>query len=324
MNPLYFYTKIYGSLECKNVPYWLLTPIRRLVRKLANKHIPRYFKNNKPQFVKGLFVSFTSFPARIDNVWKVVESLKNQTVMPEKIILWLSKEQFPDEESLPQSLLSERDALFEIRLVDGDIRSHKKYFYTLREYADKSFITCDDDVFYDPNMIRRLVEASRLFPGCVIANHTHKLVFESSGEISSYMNFVGDIKPYSSDNLIQIGIGGVLYPPHCLHEMVIEQDLFMRLAPLADDIWLNVMARLKGTPIVQSSKDVLSLPVVDGSPSLSDVNNGENRNNQQITQIREYLKSKGLEDIYNVKCDIRSSISDKYVTKTIGANNFKD
>lgn len=324
MNPLYFYTKIYGGLACKKVPYWLLTPIRRLVRTLANKHIPKYFNNKKPQFVKNLIVSFTSFPARIDNVWKVVESLKSQTVLPEKIVLWLSKEQFHSEENLPQSLLSERDALFEIRLVDGDIRSHKKYYYTIKEFGDKTFITCDDDVFYDPNMIRRLVEASRLFPGCIIANHTLGIRFDVDGNVSLYHDFIKDVKPFSSQNLIQIGVGGVLYPSHCLHEMVTEQDLFMKLAPYADDIWLNVMARLKGTPIVQSSKDVLWLPIVDESPSLSDVNNGENRNNQQITQIREYLKSKGLEDIYNVKCDIRSSISDKYVTKTIGANNFKD
>src|SRR5690554_3540856 len=66
-------------------------------RHVANFLLPLYFKlvnfffpkmhvlNSKDEI--GLIVSFTSFPARIDNVWLVVESILRQSVKPDKIIL---------------------------------------------------------------------------------------------------------------------------------------------------------------------------------------------------------------------------------------------
>ena len=65
----------------------------------------------------GVIISFTSFPARINDVWKVVESLKNQSILPAKIILWLSKEQFPDGSGIPASLKDREGDIFEIRIV---------------------------------------------------------------------------------------------------------------------------------------------------------------------------------------------------------------
>ncbi len=306
MNPLSVYTNIYGRLYNQKIPYWVLTPFRRLVRKMANVHLPHYFKNGKNKYHKNkyhqekdLIVSLTSFPARICNVWKVIESLKRQSVLPEKIILWLSKEQFAEAGSIPESLLSLIDNIFEICLVDGDIRSHKKYYYVLQRYPNASFITCDDDVFYDTNMVRRLLDTSKLFPKCIIANHTARLVFSGNGNIGLYSDFLDNVKPYSFDNLIQIGIGGVLYPPNSLHEMVLDRDLFMKLTPYADDIWLNAMARLKGTLVVQSSNYMLPLPIEDKSPSLTDINNGERRNDQQIKNVIDYLTNSELPNVYS-------------------------
>ena len=53
-----------------------------------------------------LIVSLTSFPARINTVHQVIESLLNQTKKADKIILWLAPEQFPNgEKDLPEKLL---------------------------------------------------------------------------------------------------------------------------------------------------------------------------------------------------------------------------
>ena len=43
-------------------------------------------------------VSFTSFPAMINYVSKVLQRMLIQTVKPDEIILWLSIEQFPQKE----------------------------------------------------------------------------------------------------------------------------------------------------------------------------------------------------------------------------------
>lgn len=306
MDLLAVLTWSYGALQNYGaMPYWVLSPLRRLIRIIANKYLPAYLSKpvqNNREVEKDLIISLTSFPARINNVWMVIETLKRQTVLPEKIILWLSKEQFPNNDDIPDSLKQQVDSLFEIRMVDENLRSHKKYFYTISEYPDKNFITCDDDVFYDPNMIRRLVETSRSYSGSIIANHTHKIAYNREGEISSYANFVEEVTPLSSKNLIQIGIGGVLYPSHSLHELVIKKDIFMKLTPLADDIWLNAMARLKGTLVVQSYRDLLTLPITDDSPSLSSENIGKNNMNDiQINDLRQWLKNEGLPDVYSIE-----------------------
>lgn len=304
MNLLYLFTNFYGALNnYEGVPFWVLTPFRRLIRLLANCFLPHYLsKSNckKVSIEDELIVSFTSFPARINEVWMVVESLKRQSVLPEKIILWLSKKQFPTTEDIPQNLKKCEDSLFEIRMVDEDLRSHKKYYYVMSEFPDKTFITCDDDVFYHPNMIKDLVDASKKYPGCIIANVSSEMSYGSDGELLPYLQWKSNFKPYASINRVQIGIGGVLYPPNCLNEHVLNKQLFLELAPLADDLWLNLMARLNRTPVVQGKKNRLTLPIENGSPSLSSVNNGEkNMNDVQIGKMRNWLEKENLPDVYN-------------------------
>ena len=306
MNLLSLFTKSYGALQnYGGMPFWVMTPFRRIIRKLANRILPHYLAKpvkHDGTIEKNLIISFTSFPARINDVWMVIESLKRQTVLPEKIILWLSKDQFPNVNDIPDSLKQREDNLFEIRLVDGDIRSHKKYFYAMTEFPDKTFITCDDDVFYPPNMVKNLITAARMYPGCIIANVSSEMTYDENGVLLPYVEWKNNFKPYASRNRVQIGIGGVLYPPNCLSEMVLRKDLFTKLSPMADDLWLSLMARLTHTPVVQSSKNILNLPIEDGSPSLSSVNNGEkNMNDVQICNMRNWLKDESLPDIYDKK-----------------------
>ena len=233
MNTLSFFTRFYGKLHnYPGVPFWFLTPLRKCVRNWANRVLPKYLAkphDKKGKVEKDFIISFTSFPARINDVWLVVESLKNQRLLPEKIILWLSLEQFPEKKGIPDSLWKEVDDLFEIRMVEGDIRSHKKFFYVMQEFPDKTFITCDDDIYYHPDTLKNLVEASKQFPGCIIANTARRIEYDKKGELKPYTSWKTKLIPFDSDNLIQIGVGGVLYPPLALHELTLRKDLFTRL-----------------------------------------------------------------------------------------------
>lgn len=92
------------------------------------------------------------------------------------------------------------------------------------------------------------------FPNCIISNYASRIKHDNDGALLPYLKWSSDMRPYESDNLLQIGAGGVLYPPGCLHDFVLNSDVFMDVCPLADDIWLNSMARLKGTPVVKSAK----------------------------------------------------------------------
>ena len=304
MNVLDLLTGIYGKFHnYPGIPFWLLTPFRNIVRGIANMILPLYLKRTHNQNMKSgkdIIISLTSFPARINKVWKVVESLKRQSVRPEKIILWLSKEQFPKANDIPKSIRECEDALFEIRMVDDDIRSHKKYYYAMQEFPDKIIVTCDDDIYYHKDMLFNLTKTARRFPHCIIANTTKQLRYNDDGVLLPYREWNCLISPLSLDNLVQIGEGGVLYPPGCLQKIVLRKDLITNLAPLADDLWLNMIARLSKIPIVQSGQIILPLPIASDAPTLTSINNGSNNmNDVQINNMRKWLTSNGMPDVYS-------------------------
>ena len=65
----------------------------------------------------------------------VIETILSQSIKPDKVILYLSKVQFPRlEDDLPDSLLHMKASGLDIRFVEGDIRSHKKYYYVMQAY----------------------------------------------------------------------------------------------------------------------------------------------------------------------------------------------
>ena len=298
MNALEVYTNLYNNFYgYKWIPWWLFVPMRRLIRCLANKYLPFYLKKDyykQSRVEQDLIVSLTSFPARIHDVWMVIETLKRQTILPEKIILWLSRKQFPSKDYIPQDLWDEEDDLFQICMVDDDIRSHKKYYYVMKEYPEKTIITCDDDIFYHPKMLEELLQTSRLFKGCVIANVCKQLSYGSDGKLLPYLQWNNKIRSHSSKDLVQIGIGGVLYPPHSLDEKVLDKDLFLLLAPLADDLWLNFMTRKRGTLVVKSKFKYLPLPILSDAPTLTSINCGRNKNDEQISAICAYFRNKEI------------------------------
>lgn len=302
MNLYLFYTKAYGyTHNYHGVPVWFLTPLRRLIRNMASKRLPKYFSKHPVDLNRlkqqDVIISLTSFPARISYVYMTIESLLRQTVLPEKILLWLSKEQFPSEDAVPERLRNLQNGIFQIKYVEGDIRSHKKYYYSFKEYPEKTVITTDDDIIYPPHLVERLLSDSEKFSGCIIANIVHKITY-TDGVLNPYKKWI-EAKPYEKGDNVQIGAGCVLYPPHCLYEDCLKKDLFQQLAPSVDDLWLNAMARLAGTDVVRTANKQSFLPVViSENEKLSVSNVGQNRNDEQLKRIREYYASTEKGDPY--------------------------
>ena len=120
----------------------------------------------KKKNTADVVVSLTSFPARIETVHITIMTLLRQTVAPKRIILWLSKEQFPNGvDDLPTVLkLVAAKSILSIEFVEGDIRSYKKFVYILEKYPEENFITVDDDVFYPSRMIEHLMEMHMKYP----------------------------------------------------------------------------------------------------------------------------------------------------------------
>lgn len=275
-------------------------------RYILKKRIMDYYSQCKPEIadesrVSNVIISLTSFPARLNTIWQCIESLKRQSVTPEKIILYLSKEQVSQSE-LPSSLVNEEDDLFEIRMVDGDIRSHKKYYYAMKEYPDKIIVTTDDDVIYPPFMLSCLLEAHSQYPEDVIANYTH-VIKHKNGVVAPYIEWYDlpaeQNKIDETPNQIQVGIGGVLYPPKSLFKDVFNIDLARELSFLADDLWLFAQTIMGGHRVIKSkfNHNTIIPIIIENDKTLTSENVFLNKNDVQFESLRKYYMDKFKTDI---------------------------
>lgn len=223
-----------------------------------------------PGFRMRVIASLTSYPPRIATVHKVVESLKAQSFSLDKIVLWLSEDDFPSHE-LPSALTCLVDDVFDIRWVRGNLRSHKKYFYALQEFESDAVITFDDDILYPQEAVATLVRSFRRFPDCISARRVHLITLASDGGFAPYrewkqecLDFVG-VPMFS---LCATTGGGTLFPPYAVPRIAFDEERIRRFAGSADDLWLKFTSLALGVrTVLCSASDVLgaSVAAAEGS-----------------------------------------------------------
>lgn len=261
--------------------------------------VPRYLSNNSSNELginrkirdEKYIVSLTSFPARIDEIWITLETILRQTFKPDAIILYLAKEQFPGEK-IPENLSKLKSRGVDIRFCDEDLRSHKKYFYVLKEFQDANIITLDDDVYYPNFVLKELIKLHKKYPKAICANRAHLITFNSSREVNPYNKWKHNYKSIKQPSLFlsQVGVGGVLYPPNCLSAEVLNKDVFKEVCFFADDLWLKLMSTINKTPIVTSSVVNKNIIAVSKSQKerLLNLNSKNGGNTQQLNNLLEF------------------------------------
>lgn len=284
---------LYGLLYKRAyIPNRLMSPFRVVIRMVANRIMPFFLKKKckvkktpRENRSKKVVVSLTSFPGRIESVWMVVECMLRQTLCPDCIILWLSKEQFPDEK-IPQSLMDRIGSVFQVRFVPNDYRSHKKYLYAFSEYPNDIVITIDDDIFYPTTLISSLYESYKKNSHSVICCYGKEFYCENNN-VAKYESW----KEYFDLNSSRIFFGsggGTLFIPSELYRDVLNINLAMNLCPYADDIWLNIMARMADLNVVLIVRRLI-LPICKEDDSrLCSINVGQNLNDVQISNVCSY------------------------------------
>ena len=227
---------------------------------LKNKKVIQS-ENKEDSFLQKkypMIVSMTSHPARIPWVHLCIKSLLRQELKPDHLILWLAKEQFPKgEKDLPRKLLKLEKKGLEIKWCE-DLKSHKKYYYSMLQYPDSIVITVDDDVFYEKDMTKVLYESFLRHPYAISCMRAHRITFDSLKKIAPYKEWKYEDKELfdiPSYQMIPTGVGGVLYPPHSLREEVFDKDKINKLCLNADDIWLKVMSVANNYPSVLADEE---------------------------------------------------------------------
>ena len=240
-----------------------------------------------------IIVSLTSYPGRINIVHKTIKTILNQSFKPNKVILWLADNQFPDRK-VPESLTELTKYGLDIMWCD-DIKSYKKLIPTLETFPNAIIVTADDDNYYSVNWLEKLVASYKSHPGAISAHKVTK--FSLKNNLWTWK--AGGRDYYDSPSFLNkmVGVGGVLYPPNSLYKDINDRNLFMKLAPTNDDQWFWFMAILKGTPVV-----VVENPIIHAKPVEGTLSNGLWKVND-TTEGNFEKQFKALEENYPVATD---------------------
>ncbi len=247
-------------------------------------------KNKKIRFKKKhflkkkLIVSLTSYPPRFKTLPLVLNSILNQSIQVDKIILWIEKK---DKSKLNSNILNFQG--IKIEFCENDLFSYKKIIPVLRKYKNHNIITFDDDVIYNNDSVEKLVRQSQKYPNDIIANCIHKIKLINSFPVK-YKLWERNYKKQTKYAFFTGG-AGVLFPPGCFYKDISKKNYFMKIAPKADDIWLNWMAKLSGTKIRYShiNRNYEFIKLVKGGLYKKNV-----KQNYNDAQIRNIIKKYGF------------------------------
>lgn len=222
--------------------------------------------NRHPQLV----VSLTSYPERISTAHHTLNSLLRQSLRPDKLVLWLGEERFPNKEAdLPAEVL----CLREFGLTIGwcrDLRVYTKLLPALNRFPDALIVTADDDTYYPRKWLEALCYAHRSEPQHIYCHRAHRIRLDADGNVLPYRSWDWCVAPKEASCLnFLTGEGGVLYFPGCFHEDVANKELYSQLTPNNDDIWYWSMAVLHGTKVKVVQKNRQQMLTFDSTQHVS-------------------------------------------------------
>ncbi|MGM0915090.1 MAG: glycosyl transferase [Pseudomonadota bacterium] len=235
---------------------------------------------------KEIVVSLTTYSKRIHDVYLVIESISQQTVLPNRVVLWLAEGEF---DTLPISITERTDFGLEIRFCE-DIKSYKKIVPALLDFPDSIIITLDDDILYPKDTIEILVNKHKENPGAIIGHRAHEITYRK-GKVRPYKEWKKETKE-NNGNIFLTGGAGALYPPNSLYKDVTKKEIFTEICPYADDVWMFFMAKLNKTEIInvqgRDFKDFVELSNASSEGGLNKLNVDRRYNDKQIANMIKY------------------------------------
>jgi hypothetical protein len=216
----YWDTGVYFYKEARKYDY-LLLDIQEYIEHLRSaswgteKKVNEWLsKNSKLWDDKKIIVSLTSWVKRINNIPTVLTTIINQTLLPYKIVLNLSTEEFVNKEKdIPENVINFINTypLIEINWVNGkNTKQWKKFIPTMKKYPNDWIICIDDDRIYWQTFIEDLWNTHLKFPNNPITiNSTYKVnnYLQHCGhgtlETAKFYNYFNDVDiEYLIDNFV--------------------------------------------------------------------------------------------------------------------------
>ena len=280
--------KIFNSIYYRLFPYYKRWYIKRFISKRGSK----YIKQQTSPIDREIIVSFTSIPSRLEYLPLMTRSIFDQTIKPDRFILYIYRGEFAHIDI--KSVLREQiERGLEIRYVDENLKSHKKYFYAKQEFSEACIILVDDDIIYKPNLIELLVKSYRKHPHSISANRIHRIKLEKQlpkTYTSWDYEYMFGIRP--SHRIFFTAGGGTLLPPILNTPLLFDKEQIRELSFSADDVWLNLIALKEGIRVVKARIGKGTPLEIDNNPvetlAYENVTNGNN-NDISIHKMMDYF-----------------------------------
>lgn len=248
-----------------------------------------------------IVVSLTTIPRRVASLHRVVESIFRQTSKPHRVVLWIGRGYFPDNSWLTPELRSQLKRGLTLMYDDREW-PHKKLIPSLRSFPSSIIITIDDDVMYSKAMIRTLVHGyERSNKRQVVATLAVRISAASAHSFAPYNDWgleTPSARPKGED-LLPMGVGGVLYPPGSFHEDVFDEEMALRLSPKQDDLWFKVMHLRNNTGCVRA-------PIAEGHGEVVD-------DDSQVESLWAHNSQGANDECWNRLCEAYNLRPDQFI-----------
>lgn len=277
------------------MPYGVLFLYKFFYKKSKLDIIEKYSRKAKslktslktsPKFI----VTLTSYGQRVNGKAPyAIHSLLNQSVQPDKIILWLA-----NGTKIPNKLRELQKLGLEIKFCE-DLKSYKKLIPALSEFPSDVLITTDDDIYYPSDWFNILKESYLQNPTKIYCHRAHEICLDENKNIIPYSEWRKNIKTIEySKRLFPIGIGGILYPPYCFSNEIFDKSKFQVLAPTADDVWFWAMARHNGKEhslVKNNITKFIGIGIDDDALFLINRTKNDEQINNVITRYKDVYKN---------------------------------
>ena len=200
-----------------------------------------------------LSINLTTTASRLELCSSTLWSLLHQTIIPDEINVWVSKEPYLADEGINEIpiFITELNSVRNIIKIKftKNIGPYRKIIPILRESnADDIIVYADDDVIYGCTWLETLYDEF-LKNSCsvVVASRVRLMQYNVFGKLKSYLSFPLCTESILLENdFIITGVGGCILSRSIIKDEFITNNEFMSIAPTTDDIWISKIIELSG------------------------------------------------------------------------------
>jgi hypothetical protein len=188
-----------------------------------------------------ILVSLTSYPQSFVFIPELIDFIRNKTFQINNIYLFLYKSDI--------KYINFTISDLKITPTDKNLRSHLKYFYSMKLFRDYAIIILDDDIGYLDDTFESLFNAYIENPNIISGKRTHLMTQSNNGDYKGYFNWIfqQNFVKEANFSLILTNVGSTIFPPNILN---INEKLLLIINETitCDDLTLKYLSNIKGIP----------------------------------------------------------------------------